>query len=247
MTRANWQSHLQTVTDWAVQIDPPVYREGYVAPPKDPAVAVRSDLDSDAYQYERQLFIKDDPKVLPFYGFENYVSVLRQGLTQVVITRFTLRKMPGCDEIEVTDVQFSHDYICPQAIRTKVPESIIQPYIARKTLNFEKPERQPKAFLPNGVFQTPPSFHPTRKILGYVQAGGHAGPGGIFSNDWDPPEYVKIAERDRQKIQVWSTVGLHRCREPAGGAGSASPTCGMIAMVDDAVGQIRQAAVDANC
>ena len=90
------KSHLQTVTDWAVQIEPTVYREGYIAPPDDLAVAVKSDLDGERYQYERQLFYeKDDPKVpLPFYGFENYVSVLRHGLIQAAITNSTLRKAP---------------------------------------------------------------------------------------------------------------------------------------------------------
>ena len=62
------KSHLQTVTDWPVQIEPPVYRDGFCAPPEELAVAIKSDLAGYAYQYEKQFFYeKDDPEVpLPF-------------------------------------------------------------------------------------------------------------------------------------------------------------------------------------
>ena len=52
------KSHLQTVTDWAVQIEPTVYREGYIAPPDDLAVAVKSDLDGERYQMKGSFSMK---------------------------------------------------------------------------------------------------------------------------------------------------------------------------------------------
>jgi arylsulfatase A-like enzyme len=72
-------------------------------------------------------------------------------------------------------------------------------------------------------------------------------PEAYSANDWDPPEYVKIAERDRQKDpslgqQSGFTVAVSQREAQEARA----LTCGMIAMVDDAVGQIRQAVVDAN-
>jgi len=75
------KSHLQTVTDWPVKLDPPEYREGYHVPSDEVKQAVRSDLSSDAYQYEQQHFYEQDaPEVpLPFYGFDSYISVLRHG------------------------------------------------------------------------------------------------------------------------------------------------------------------------
>jgi len=58
------KSHLQNVSEFEVQIEPPEHREGFDAPPEDLAQAVRSDLDSDTYQYERQKYgEKDKPKV----------------------------------------------------------------------------------------------------------------------------------------------------------------------------------------
>ena len=247
------KSHLQTVTDWAVQIDPPVYREGYVAPPKDLAVAVRSDLDSDAYQYERQLFYeKDDPKVpLPFYGFENYVSVLRHGFNTGGDHELHLKEnAPDVMKLKSRDVQFPHDYICPQAIRTKVPEEHYSTsYIARKTIEFLKSRKgNPKPFFLMVSFPDPHHpFTPPGKYWDMYKPEDMPVPEAYVANDWDPPEYVKIAERDRQKDpslgqQSGFTVAVSQREAQEARA----LTCGMIAMIDDAVGQIRQAAVDAN-
>ena len=58
------KSHLQNVSDWPVQIEPQISREGFTAPPDELAEAVRSDLDNDSYQYERQKFWqRNNPQV----------------------------------------------------------------------------------------------------------------------------------------------------------------------------------------
>jgi arylsulfatase A-like enzyme len=65
-------------------------------------------------------------------------------------------------------------------------------------------------------------------------------------SDWDPPEYVKIAERDRklnpklgQKAGYSLAVSQREAQE------ARALTCGMITMIDDAVGQVRAAVRDA--
>ena len=75
------KSHLQNVSDWDVQIEKTEHREGFAAPPKELAEAIRSDLDNETYQYERQKFYnREGAEVpLPFYGFDHYVSVMRHG------------------------------------------------------------------------------------------------------------------------------------------------------------------------
>ena len=50
------KSHLQTVTNWPVKLDPPVERDGYATPPPELAEAVRSDLNSAPYRYEQDSF-----------------------------------------------------------------------------------------------------------------------------------------------------------------------------------------------
>lgn len=71
-------------------------------------------------------------------------------------------------------------------------------------------------------------------------------PSAYAANDWDPPDYVKIAERDRandpslgQKAGYTVAVSSREAQE------ARALTCGMIAMIDDAVGRIRDAAADA--
>ena len=61
--------------------------------------------------------------------------------------------------------------------------------------------------------------------------------------DWDMPEYVKIMKRQREenpKIGEASGVSIAISQREAQEARAL--TCGMITMIDDAVGQIRNAA-----
>lgn len=246
------KSHLQTVTDWAVQIEPPVYRKGYTAPPEDLAVAVKTDLDGDAYQYEQQHFYeKDDPEVpLPFYGFKDYVSVLRHGFNTGGNHELHIKEnAPEVMQLKSRDVQFPHDYICPQAIRTKVPEEHYSTqFIADKTVEFLKGRKgNPKPFFLMVSFPDPHHpFTPPGKYWDMYKPEDMPVPEAYSANDWDPPEYVKIAERDRendpglgQKSGFTVAVNQREAQE------ARALTCGMIAMVDDAVGQIRRAAVEA--
>ena len=119
------KSHLQNVSDWPVQIEPPTGREGFAAPPDELAEAVRSELDGDSYQYESQKFyLQDNPKVpLPFYGFDEYVSVLRHGFNTGGNHELHVKDVaPDIHALRSRDIQFPHDYSCPQAIRVKIPE-----------------------------------------------------------------------------------------------------------------------------
>ena len=66
------------------------------------------------------------------------------------------------------------------------------------------------------------------------------------SPHWDAPDYVRIAEKNRaddpslgQKSGYSVAVSAREAQE------ARALTCGMIAMIDDAVGRIRAAAADA--
>ena len=189
---------------------------------------------------------------LPFYGFDEYISVLRHGFnTGGDHERHVKRVAPDVMKLKSRDVQFSHDYICPQAIRTKMPEEHYSTsYIARKTTEFLKsaPKGNPKPFFLMVSFPDPHHpFTPPGKYWDMYNPDDMPVPQAYQTNDWNPPEYVKIAERDRQKDP---SLGQHAGYSVAVSQREAQEaralTCGMITMVDDAVGQIRQAAVDAN-
>ena len=71
-------------------------------------------------------------------------------------------------------------------------------------------------------------------------------PSAYAANDWDPPDYVKIAERDRANDSTLGQSGGQTVAVSSREAQEARAlTCGMIAMIDDAVGRIRDAAANA--
>ena len=50
------KSHLQNVTDWPTQFEPPLFRKNFMSPPNELKQAIRPDLDQNEYQYEQQAF-----------------------------------------------------------------------------------------------------------------------------------------------------------------------------------------------
>ena len=246
------KSHLQTVTDWPVKLDPPEYREGYHVPSDEVKQAVRSDLSSDAYQYEQQHFYEQDaPEVpLPFYGFDSYISVLRHGFNtggdhelHVKQTDADILSLRGRDK------QFPHDYTCPQAIRTKVPEEHYSTsFIADETVAFlEAREDNPKPFFLMVSFPDPHHpFTPPGKYWDMYKPEDMPVPHAFTVADWDPPEYIRIAMEDRQNTpELGQNSGYSVAVSEREALEARALTCGMITMIDDAIGRIRNAANDA--
>jgi len=246
------KSHLQNVSDWPDKLDPPVQREGFEAPPDHLAVAVRSDLDNETYQYEREAFYSDEAAEvpLPFYGFDEYAAVTRHGFnTGGNHARHVKANAPDAFALRSRDNQFPHDYSCPQAIRTKVPEEHYSTsYIADRTCEFLESRRgNPKPFFLMVSFPDPHHpFTPPGKYWDMYRPEDMPVPDAYDAPDWDAPDYVKIAERHRaadpslgQKSGYSVAVSAREAQE------ARALTCGMIAMIDDAVGRIRTAADDA--
>ena len=157
------KSHLQNLSDWDIQIDPTEHREDFAVPPDDLAVATRSDLDNDTYQYERQAYWdKPDPKVpLPFYGFNEYISIMRHGFnTGGDHLEWIKKNAPETLALRGRDKQFDHNFTVPQAIRTKVPEEHYSTsYIADRAAEWLEARRDnPKPFLL--VVSFPDPHHP---------------------------------------------------------------------------------------
>ena len=246
------KSHLQTVTSWPVKLDPPVERDGFEKPPADLAEAVRSDLDDARYKYEQDSFYQtvspDVPK--PFYGFDEYISVLRHGFNTGGDHELHLKQVaPDVLDLRSRDNQFPHDYSCPQAIRTKVPEEHYSTsYIADRACEWLAARKgNPAPFFLMVSFPDPHHpFTPPGKYWDMYKPEDMTVPAAYAADDWDPPEYVKIAERDRaadpslgQRSGYSVAVSEREAQE------AQALTCGMIAMIDDAVGRVRDAVQDA--
>lgn len=246
------KSHLQNVTDWPVQVEPPERREGYAAPPDELAQAIRSDLDGPAYRYEQRSFWERDNPVVPtpFYGFDHYDSVLRHGtMAGGDYEEWLKREAPHVLPLRGRDRQFPHDYTVPQAIRTKVPEEFYPTsYIADQAsawLASRKGNDRP-FFLMVSFPDPHHPFNPPGRYWDMYDPDDMPVPAACTAIDWDPPDYVKIAERTRAKDpQAGQNAGYSIAVTQREAQEARALTCGMIAMIDDAVGQVRAAARDA--
>lgn len=245
------KSHLQNVSDWAVQIESPEHRDGYHVPDEQLAQAVRSDLDSAHYQYERQPFwMQDNPVVpLPFYGFDHYDSVLRHGTNTGGDYELWLKKeAPDVLSLRGPNNQLPHSYTCPQAVRTRIPEEYYSTsYIAKRASEWlEQRNANANPFFLMVSFPDPHHpFNPPGKYWDMYKPEDMPIPRAYSAVDWNPPEYVIAAERARandktlgQKAGYSLAVSQQEAQE------ARALTCGMITMIDDAVGQVRAAAVN---
>lgn len=246
------KSHLQNVSDWDIQIEPREHRDGYATPPEDLAVATRSDLDSGTYQYERQEYWdQPDPKVhLPFYGFNEYVAVMRHGFnTGGEHLEWIKKNAPETLALRGRDKQFTHDYTVPQAIRTKVPEEHYSTtYLANRATAWLKARKgKDKPFLLVVSFPDPHHpFTPPGKYWDMYKPKDMVVPAAYEIDDWDPPEYVKSAERARAADpSLGQMEGYSLAVSKQEALEARALTCGMIAMIDDAVGQVRTAVTQA--
>ncbi len=243
------KSHLQNLTDWPTQFEPRKYREGYQAPPDELAQAIRSDRDNADYQTERQKFwMQDNPATpTPYYGFDHVELVLRHGTMNGGDYEIWLKKeAPEVLPLRGRDCQLPHDYVCPQAIRTPVPEKYYSTtYIAERACAWlEGRKGNPKPFFLMVSWPDPHHpFNPPGKYWDMYRPEDMVVPPAFSANDWKPPEYVKIAERDRacdktlgQRSGFTVAVSKQEALE------ARALTCGMITMIDDAVGRVRTAA-----
>ena len=245
------KSHLQNMNNRPVHYKMPVYREGYTAPPADLAVAIRSDFHADEYQYEKPDFYEqDDPQVpLPFYGFDHFDPVTRHGVNTGGNHSVHQRKnAPDIYALRSHDIQFDHDYSCPQAVRTKIPEEHYSTsYIADQTVAFlEARKGNPNPFFLMVSFPDPHHpFNPPGKYWDMYKPEDMPIPQAYLDEGWDAPEYVKIMQRQRaENPQLGQASGVSVAVSQREAQEARALTCGMISMIDDAIGRIRQVASD---
>ena len=247
------KSHIQNVTDWPAQFESREYRVGYSVPPSDLKQAIRADLDNPTYHYEQQRFWDQlNPKVkTPFYGFNHYDSVLRHGANSGGDFELWLKKnAPEMLDLRGRVNQLPHNYTCPQAVRTKLPEEYYSTsYIANQASNWiANRKNNKKPFFLMVSFPDPHHpFTPPGKYWDMYKPEEMPIPIAYEVNDWDPPEYIKIAERERSLDKtLGERAGYSVAVSKQESLEARALTCGMISMIDDAVGQIRQAVGDAN-
>jgi arylsulfatase A-like enzyme len=190
---------------------------------------------------------RDFPMQLPFYGF-GHVDLCTAHGDQVGGHYYVWLKSrrADADTLRALKNQLPHDYICPQAVRTPIPEELYPTaYIADKSCEwldrYAAGDRDQPFFL---MASFPDPHHPFT-------------PPGRYWSMYDPrdmplPPSFQPVNRPPARAVAWALA--QRASGQADTAGQAAfavnereareamaLSCGMIAMIDDAVGRVLSA------
>ena len=181
---------------------------------------------------------------LPYYGFEQVSIVTGHGdQCGGHYLQWLHSKSARADAWRDPSNQLSHDYVCPQAVRTPIPEDLYPTsYVRDRAIEFiDHAKNEERPFFAFVSFPDP--HHPFT-------------PPGKYWNMYDPAVFsVPLpyeAHRNPTPPMRWLWTRWREGRRTAGGqeAFMASDreikeamalTCGMIAMLDDAIGSVLDA------
>ncbi|MEM9341966.1 MAG: sulfatase-like hydrolase/transferase [Pseudomonadota bacterium] len=241
------KSHLQTFTGAPPTIQVPPARQGYHRANGDLTEAVRHDLDTPIYKVEEPDFWSGpQPSVpTPFYGFDHVELVTGHGdHIGGNYARWLLEREPNAADLIGAENQLPHDYTCPQAVRTAIPAELYSTtYIAERAAAFIEDHKDDDApfFLMVSWPDPHHPFNPPGKYWNMYDPEDFAVPEAFVRNDWTPPPHVagviSTRESGQANLQGMSAVGC----SPREAQEAQALTCGMITMIDDAVGQVQAA------
>ena len=183
---------------------------------------------------------------LPFYGFE-HVDLCTEHSDHVGGQYYVWfkQKRKDADNLRDRSNQFDHDYICPQAFRTSIPEEFYPTsYIREKTIEYldlHSTTGSEKPFFLMASFPDPHHpFTPPGKYWDMYKPDEMELPASFDYGNVTPPPHVKWARdaRDSGEAQTNSQNGFAVNEREV--LEARALTCGMIAMIDDAVGDILQ-------
>ncbi len=237
------KSHLQNFSGKPPILKRPETRAGFHKADGALSEAVRHDHATyDAEHPDREDF--ETPR--PFYGFDHVELVTRHGDRGLGAYRnWLLEQEPDADRLIGADNQLPHDYVCPQAIRTALPEELYSTtYIAERAaawLEDNAHEEQPY-FLMVSFPDPHHPFNPPGRYWDMYDPADMTTPPAFAANHWQPPPHVdgilKQREAGAANLKGMGAIGAseREARE------AQALTCGMIAMIDDAVGRVRSVA-----
>jgi arylsulfatase A-like enzyme len=238
------KSHLQNFTDFAPVIKRGRTRPGFYQPRSEIFEGIFHDLEDPFYSQEKPSFWSTPGASLttPFHGFNHVELVCGHGDTVGGdYTAWLLEREPNAANLLGSENQLPHDYICPQAVRTAVPEELYSTkYIAeRASAWLDKHADQDQPFFLMVSFPDPHHpFNPPGHYWNLYSPDEMDTPEAFKCNDWNPPQHVRAVHDERKageaKLNAMGTIGCsaQEARE------ARALTCGMISMVDDAVGQV---------
>ncbi|MEL6204672.1 MAG: sulfatase-like hydrolase/transferase [Pseudomonadota bacterium] len=241
------KSHLQTFTGAPPMALRPPAREGFFRANGDLAEAVRHDLTTPTYKVEEPDFWSGpQPKVpTPFYGFDHVELVTGHGdHIGGDYTAWLLEREPEAARLIGAENQLPHSYTCPQAVRTALPAELYSTtYIAERASAWiaDRAESDRPFFLMVSWPDPHHPFNPPGTYWDMYDPDDFPVPDAFQRNDWTPPPHVAgvLSTRDagQANLKGMSAVGC-TAREAQE---AQALTCGMITMIDDALGEVRTA------
>ncbi|MCH2077978.1 MAG: sulfatase-like hydrolase/transferase [Rhodobacteraceae bacterium] len=139
--------------------------------------------------------------------------------------------------------QLPHDYTCPQAVRTALPEEHYSTsWVADRAVAWLEENAEDGPFFLMVSFSDPHHpFNPPGKYWDMYDPGDMAVPPAL-EQDWQPPPHVAAIHRARAEGRA-KLGGMGAIGTTAREAQEARAlSCGMVSMIDDAVGRVRAAA-----
>ena len=241
------KSHLQTFTGMPALNPLPKAKDGYHQSEGELRQALRHGLAGSAYDQESPSYWDgDDAKLdLPYYGFSHVELVTGHGDdVGGDYKRWLLERDPNALNLIGREHQLEHDYVCPQAIRTRLPVELYHStYIAERARAYVEAHaaRGPDAppfFLMVSFPDPHHPFNPPGKYWDMYKPEQFPVPEAFGRNDWTPPPHVAavLKEREDGKANLNSQFSFTTTAREAQEA--AALTAGMIGLIDDGIGRV---------
>ena len=206
------------------------------------AQARRHDFRAPVYRQEEPSFWSGRaPRVtLPFYGFDHVDLVTGHGdACGGDYGRWLREQDPDVERRLGAAHQLPHDYVCPQAVRTALPERLYSTtYIAQQAAAWLDSVDDAPFFLMVSFPDPHHPFNPPGRYWDAYRPEDMPVPAVFERDDWTPPPHVRGVHRERAEgaavLRGMNSIGctLREALE------ARALTCGMIEMIDDAVAHV---------
>lgn len=241
------KSHLETFAPVGPHVTRPDPRENYHAASGDLAQAERTDVSFEEYIEEQPAtWAAPDARIeTPFYGFDHVELVTGHGdRLGGNYARWLHERVEDPAALTGAANQLDHDLTCPQAVRTRVPEELYSTtWIAERAeawLAARKGNERPFFLMVSWPDPHHP-FNPPGRYWDMYDPADMAVPEAFGRDDWTPPSFVDAAIRARETAGAMVDGFLSIASTAREAREARALTCGMVTMIDDAVGRVRAA------
>ncbi len=240
------KSHIQNMTGMPAMNTRPDIREGYQSLRETIPEAFSEDSVGNYGQEHPDTWKPGVPYdlELPFYGFD-HVDLCTEHSDHVGGQYYVWFKQQreDADELRNRENQLAHHYVCPQAYRTAIPEEFYPTsYVKKKTIEYidkQANSGDEKPFFLMASFPDPHHpFTPPGKYWDMYKPEDMELPKSFDYGNAEPPPHVKWARETRDAGDAVTNSQNAFAVYEQEVLEARALTCGMIAMIDDAVGEI---------